>query len=128
MIVSTGLISHEPSYTVTMSAKQRPDDPEELTWVKLKNPVAEHESNAKVFCSFIEKFLYRPNDNKPNELFIVINSDSSSKKRYKYLNVPRSVFEEAWRRAFKPDKFNVKFGSWFGTNIRDKYEYERFEE
>lgn len=110
-----------------MSAKERPARPEDLTWVKLKNPQADHEANAKVFCSFIEKFLYRPHDDKPNELFIVINNQNGPRNRYKYLDVPRDVFQEAWERAFEPSEFNRKFGSWFSSEIRDKYEHDRFE-
>lgn len=109
-----------------MSAKQCPE-PEALKWVRLKNPEADHEANAKVFCSFIEKFLYRPHDDKPNELFIVINNQSGPRNRYKYLDVPEHVFEEVWNRAFNPASFDQKFGSWFSSNIKNKYEYERFE-
>jgi hypothetical protein len=108
-----------------MSASK--NKPKPRTWVTLKHPqTKDNEETATAFCSFVEKFLWRPNDGKP-EFFVVINNKSGPRNRYKYQDVPKDTFEEAWDRAYNPSDYNDNFGSWFSRAIKNKYEYARFE-
>lgn len=100
---------------------------EPRTWVKLKHPSTEDdEDTVSAFCSFIEKFLWRDYDGN-KELLVVINSPEGSRRRYKYKGVTKTDFRLAWDRAQNPGEHNDNFGSWFTKNIKDTYEYERFE-
>ena len=91
-------------------------------WVFLKNPSSnvDDSETAKAFCSFIEKFYWRSRDEKPDEFHMVISGN-----RYKYLGVPRDVYEEAWKRANNPSEYDRKFGSWYTDEVKESYEYER---
>lgn len=100
---------------------------EPRSWVKLKHPTTkDDEDTVSAFCSFIEKFLWREHDGE-TELMVVINNPNSSRNRYKYKGVTREDFESAWDRAHNPSKYDNNFGSWFTNNIKNSYEYERFE-
>jgi hypothetical protein len=109
-----------------MSASKNKPEPEPRTWVTLKHPsTKDDEGTATAFCSFVEKFLWRPNDGQ-QELFVVINN-AGDRKRYKYKQVPKDTFEKAWERAHNPNHYNDNFGSWFSRAIKDNYSYDRFE-
>lgn len=105
---------------------QTATDQPPVEWVYLRNPNSNvsDEKQADGFCSFIKRFYWRSRDEQPNELHMEFNGNGE--KRYKYYDVSREVYNEAWRRAHNPGDYEKNFGSWFSNNIEDNYEYERY--
>lgn len=96
--------------------------PQPREWVRLKGH--DHKSEtAKSYCQFIKRFYWRPRDNEDNELHIVFDSG----KQYKYYGVPRSVFRQAWKIAYKPSESDTNFGSFFRNQIKETYEFDKVE-
>lgn len=109
-----------------MSVQSMSDEPP-VEWVYLRNPNSNvsEDKQADGYCKFIGKFYWRERDDEPNELHMTFNS-GGGEDRYKYYNVDREVYNEAWNRAHNPGEFNNNFGSWFSNNIEDNYDYDKY--
>lgn len=106
---------------------QRENPPRE--WVKLRKEDSDSFSEgdfAKTFCKFIDRFYWRSREDNPDELHVVMYKDDEKNPRYRYMNVPREVYNEMWERAYFPEDFGRPFGVWFGQNIKGEYEYENY--
>ena len=100
---------------------QNVSKPQPKTWVHLKKDYDQNVETAKAFCTFIDRFYWRPRENEQNEMHIVFDSG----KQYKYYGVPREVFERAWEVAHNPSN-NPNFGSFFKDNIKNQgYNYDK---
>lgn len=107
------------------AARQNP--PRE--WVKLRQKDSDSFSEgdfAKAFCNFIAQFYWRPVDDSKGELHIIFRSNGSN-DRYKYPDIPKSIYDEMWERAYFPQDYNRNFGSWITGAVTQKYEAEKYE-
>jgi len=98
-------------------------------WVILRKNDDDSFSNgkfAKAFCNFIDRFYWREREDKENELHVVMYSKNGSNKRYRYFDVPKSVYDEMWERAYFTEDYGSPFGTWFSRNIKGNYEYENY--
>lgn len=100
-------------------------------WVKLRESEDDSFSEgeyAKAFCKYIDKFYWRSREDKNDELHVIFRESDGPNARYRYFDVPRSVYEEMWDRAYFPGDYDLDIGKWFFKNIRNEFEYERYKD
>lgn len=79
--------------------------------------------------SFIVAFCWRNRDGRDPELHMELSSNNEDlqNSRYRYMNVPYRVYKGLKERSENPSEFDDKLENYFHTEIRDEFEYERYD-
>lgn len=92
-------------------------------WTYIPEP--SDDENEKTESDVIEKYYWRKEGENGSELLVVFR-ENQKKPRYKYYDVPKSVFQEMVSRTNNPNKYSVPLEKWFLRNIAEKYDFERY--
>ena len=98
-------------------------------WVNLRNGdnLNENKEYAHAYSTFISRFYWRDKENGKGDLHIVMHKENDDNPRYLYEDVPKEVYDELWMRSFRPEDYPNNIGQWYGKNIKNKYECERYQ-